>query len=82
MLQGSYFEIVSQSWQSEPKSPSWRKRLRMAWESVINDPGSRPPYMGRLMTVCKPFEGKNAMHVYRPPFGLCRYDERFRQNVA
>jgi hypothetical protein len=25
-----------------------------------------------------PFEGTSELHVYRPPFGLHRYDHRFR----
>ena len=36
----------------------------------------------RLFLTCKPFEGVNALHDYPPPFGLHRYDARFREAPA
>jgi tRNA (mo5U34)-methyltransferase len=37
------------------------------------------PLVNRLVTVCKPFQGTNPAHHYKPPFGLHIYDDRFRQ---
>ena len=42
----------------------------------------REPVTHRAFTVCAPFEGVNDLHPYRPPFGLARYDERFRGAAA
>ena len=32
----------------------------------------------RFLAVCRPMELANPLHTYRPPFGLHRYDDRFR----
>jgi hypothetical protein len=34
-----------------------------------------------VQVVCKPIEGTNSAHMYRPPFGLHRYDDRFREKT-
>jgi tRNA (mo5U34)-methyltransferase len=34
--------------------------------------------MDRMVTFAKPFEGENPLHPYKPPFGLNRYDPRYR----
>ena len=38
--------------------------------------------VGRLLLCCRPFQGSNPAHFYRPPFGLHAYDDRFRQAAA
>ena len=39
-------------------------------ETVVSD---------RSLLVCRPFEGQNDMHYYKPPFGLDTYDSRYGQ---
>jgi tRNA (mo5U34)-methyltransferase len=89
LLGATYFKVASVD--SEPagdapaRLPSGRWRLLMM-EQVIRDsragvrdvirnlgPGARPMFMK-----CVPFEAENEFHCYRPPFGLHRYDHRFR----
>jgi tRNA (mo5U34)-methyltransferase len=38
----------------------------------------KTPRQDRVFLVCRPFEGVNDRHFYPPPFGLKRYDDRFR----
>lgn len=68
MLRAAYFEIESQAFLVGPRVP--RKRwLR---------PAKPVSPLDRAFTVCRPFEGTNELHYYRPPFGLSAYDDRFR----
>jgi hypothetical protein len=44
--------------------------------------GAGKPYRllqrtNRAFTICRPFEGVNQMHRYKPPFGLAAYGSRF-----
>jgi hypothetical protein len=43
-----------------------------------------PPMVShqRLFSKCVPFAGPNELHVYKPPFGLHQYDDRFCQAVC
>jgi tRNA (mo5U34)-methyltransferase len=72
--------------------PGWRWRLKTCLAALR---GSRagvreqidavspppPPLNGtcRTFLVCRPFSGTNPIYVYRPPFGLHAYDDRFRE---
>lgn len=38
--------------------------------------------MYRMVTVCRPFQGVNPAHCYKPPFGLHTYDDRFADERA
>jgi tRNA (mo5U34)-methyltransferase len=73
----------------------WRWRLRMclealrgSWSGVrrqaalITPPPSSDRKVGRQILFCKPFEGANPAHLYKPPFGLDAYDSRFRAKAA
>jgi tRNA (mo5U34)-methyltransferase len=79
MLKAAYLDVIDHQWREIPRAPSLLRRLEY-YSLVI----SRPAYTGlprktdRLITTCLPFEGENATHHYRPPFGLERYDDRFR----
>jgi tRNA (mo5U34)-methyltransferase len=48
------------------------------------EPGRQVPYaeIRRVFLTCTPFEGESAAHVYRPPFGLHRFDPRFRSQPS
>ncbi len=81
MLQATYFQVTKQEWRAPPWLPSSGKRpllrLRQWLKNVPPDPGL-PEGCERAIIVCKPFEGENPLHFYRPPLGLHRYDSRFR----
>jgi tRNA (mo5U34)-methyltransferase len=49
--------------------------FRVVKESMYRGAPGQP--VNRILVVCEPFEGENALHVYRPPFGLHSYDPRF-----
>jgi tRNA (mo5U34)-methyltransferase len=84
MLSAAYFRIDAHAF-LPPAGPlprvGWRWRLRMARHALK---GSQPvlrrpePDIRRVFLRCSPFSGHNALHAYRPPFGLHRYDDRFR----
>lgn len=78
MLGAAYFEVVSQVGMVERKPLNWRKRLRMARDALNEKLEPYAPRVNRYFTVCRPKEGNNPLHFYRPPFGLHQYDERFR----
>jgi len=98
MLQAAYLSVDSEAWlggQHPDESASrlgWKWRLRMCVQALRGArratrqlaqqvaPGDRDS--SRLLLVCKPFEGTNASHHYRPPFGLDAYDDRFRTQAA
>jgi len=55
--------------------------FNVATESVFPlskqvEEGSPPSGVNRSLLICKPFRGFNSCHEYRPPFGLCQYDNR------
>jgi tRNA (mo5U34)-methyltransferase len=70
----------------------WRWRLNTAWQALrgrreklkplvekVFPPTFQPAMCSdRIFVKCKPFAGKNEIHVYPPPFGLRQYDDRFR----
>jgi tRNA (mo5U34)-methyltransferase len=73
----------------------WRRRLRACRDGLAGarawareglgllglGPGRGRPRKAsrRMFLTCTPFVGSNEVHVYRPPFGLHRYDDRFRE---
>jgi tRNA (mo5U34)-methyltransferase len=65
MLGAAYLEVVSQTWMQRPRPPSLASRIRLAVA----------PYDGDTKKLTPP--GKTS-HVYKPPFGLDRYDTRYR----
>ncbi len=71
-LGATYFTLKSQAFLN-PAPKSWAKSV---WRKLTR-PGTLPS-VDRAVTVCKPFEGANPLHDYRPPFGLHQYDDRFR----
>lgn len=70
-LGAAYLTAVSQAYlNSAPRA--WAKSV---WRRF-----TRPralPSVDRAVTVCRPFQGVNKLHDYRPPFGLHQYDDRF-----
>ncbi len=80
MLQACYFDVVRQaSWPESTKAaPAWKKRRELAKLVQNTQTVSLPPRMVRLTSVCKPVASANPRHPYKPPFGLHRYDPRFR----
>jgi tRNA (mo5U34)-methyltransferase len=80
MLRACYFDVVSQTgWPPENEAlPSWKKRLEIVKLGLRTHRRPLPPKMVRLTSICRPFDGENPLHVYKPPFGLHRYDPRYR----
>jgi tRNA (mo5U34)-methyltransferase len=63
LLRSTYFTIESQVWLHPfPSEPS----------------ETGPIQSDRALLLCRPFSGVNDLYVYRPHFGLHRYDDRFR----
>jgi tRNA (mo5U34)-methyltransferase len=72
MLEASYFQVDAQT----PLIPASPPKKRSRWRR----PKQKTAIQGldRVVTVCRTVEGAaNALHYYRPPFGLHRYDERW-----
>lgn len=70
MVQATYFTIEAQAFLNGPPLP--KKRLfRSPRPRILHD---------RAFTICRAYEGANRFHPYLPPFGLRRYDERFRES--
>ncbi len=68
-LTAAYFQVRSRSYLDS----CWK--LKALARSLA---GKRNPSCTRGFFVCEAFEGVNPLHIYRPPFGLEAYDERFR----
>ena len=87
-LQAAYLRARSQARLSTIVPPLRSVATRAAWvvwdgfhrHVISRFPRGRPP-VDRAFTVCLPFEGVNNLHPYEPPFGLGRYDDRFRSTL-
>jgi tRNA (mo5U34)-methyltransferase len=85
MLGAAYFEVVSQERFIQPekmRKRTWRPRLRLRMSRKSKSEHSESieplaPRLNRMLTVCRPITTANKLHMYRPPFGLHRYDDRF-----
>jgi tRNA (mo5U34)-methyltransferase len=70
------------SWEFLPSAPALEGLLKLAYlrieSKVWLQPDRNELQTDRAYMVCVPFEGVNDMYVYKPPFGLQAYDERFR----
>jgi tRNA (mo5U34)-methyltransferase len=94
MLQGAYLSVGSQAFlhpqHSSGKSnrPGWGWRLRTCARALFGAPAElraleqSAGLTTRALLVCRPFAGVNPLHVYRPPFGLDAYDDRFRTRAV
>ena len=83
LLGAAYFNVVSVDadlGRGGPGLPGGRlvEIVRNARAGVRRMIGRLGPGPRRTFIKCVPFEGENAFHYYRPPFGLHRYDPRFR----
>jgi tRNA (mo5U34)-methyltransferase len=82
MLRAAYFEVTEQSFmQPIPLATVFKPELSL-FKHVAGRQDAEtlklPEYMDRMVTFAKPFEGENPLHPYKPPFGLNRYDPRYR----
>jgi tRNA (mo5U34)-methyltransferase len=82
MLRAAYFEVTEQSFmQPVPPATIFKPELSL-FKHVAGrqdvETLKLPEYMDRMVTFAKPFEGENALHPYKPPFGLNCYDPRYR----
>ncbi len=68
-MSGSSSGIREEIARTEPPAPAPEQRPARLVETS-----------SRLFMTLTPFEGVNSLHDYRPPFGLDRYDPRFRQD--
>ena len=98
LLQAAYLSVDSVAWldgqlpDEAAGRLGWKWRLRMcaqalrgarrATRELAQQVAPEDRDSSRLLLVCKPFEGTNASHHYRPPFGLDAYDDRFRTQAA
>jgi tRNA (mo5U34)-methyltransferase len=78
LLKAAYLEPVSQSFIFRVRPWRWHDRLRVSIDAVAGKQSRLPLRLNRAITVCRPFQGVNEMHHYKPPFGLAAYDDRFR----
>jgi tRNA (mo5U34)-methyltransferase len=66
----------------------WQWRLRSCahaltiYGSKFKDLEWMTGQVTREFIVCRPFQGVNPRHVYKPPFGLDAYDDRFQSRAA
>ena len=62
----------------------WRLKHRIGarLEAMTGLQTRLPHRMNRAMAICEPFEGHNGAHMYKPPFGLAAYDDRFKSNAS
>lgn len=64
--------------------PGWGWRLRMAWRTFLGDRagivGLLWPLLAatRVFLTCRPIRSDSDAHLYKPPFGLDAYDDRFK----
>lgn len=84
MLSAAYFEVVSQKTLRTEKKFNWRFKLHSfadilfaLIDCIVPRTDSSPISLDRVVTVCRPFYGKNTLHPFEPPFQLHRYDDRF-----
>jgi tRNA (mo5U34)-methyltransferase len=86
MLGAAYLKVQWQAWLNPPPAPPWGVRRGVHWLRTRQWPPPRRHvlnnWVDRAFTACLPFEGVNELHYYKPPFGLDRYDDRFRQAAA
>jgi tRNA (mo5U34)-methyltransferase len=82
MLRAAYFNVTGQVFM-QPVPPKRRFKLEL---NLLKHVAGRqncktlklPEYMDRMVTFAKPIEEENPLHHYKPPFGLSRYDPRYR----
>lgn len=81
MLKTAYLDVVSQSWMRPPPGLTVNVDPAHLFGNLGNlDPAGFAPlkHRDRILTVTKPFKGRNPLHPYKPPFNLARYDERWK----
>jgi tRNA (mo5U34)-methyltransferase len=89
LLKAAYFEVDALNSQPPGEGPigvpGVRWRMRLIWEALkASHKGVREkvrqfePGYRTMFINCVPFFGENSIHYYRPPFGLDKYDLRFR----
>jgi tRNA (mo5U34)-methyltransferase len=71
LLKSAYLDVRSQAYLGSPRG------VKALLKRVVR--GRRAAV--RVFTVCAPFAGVNVLHPYEPPFGLGRYDPRFRDTT-
>lgn len=83
LLECSYFTVEHQAWRAAPPARlPWSRRLKMCRHALRGsylDVAIEGLRGDRLFTRCRPFQGPNHRHLYRPPFGLHVYDDRYRE---
>jgi tRNA (mo5U34)-methyltransferase len=82
VLEAAYLETVDQDfWKPPPAANPLKPRIKLYKEIPglqDSETPELPEYMNRAVTITKAFEAQNRLHLFRPPFGLDRYDPRFR----
>jgi tRNA (mo5U34)-methyltransferase len=84
LLEAAYFNTKSREIWSPPPMGNRLSRGARLWlykQARKRKARALPELRVRALTVCAPCEGRNRLHYYRPPFGLDRYDPRFRDET-
>lgn len=77
LLRLAYLEVTSLVWMHPPKPLSTLRKMTIGLEQFSGDTPDYPRRTSRVVVRCRPIEGVNDGHHYRPPFGLHAYDERW-----
>jgi tRNA (mo5U34)-methyltransferase len=85
MLESAYFTVRSVRFLSGRTQLRWTAKAARVARRIFDrrDTGAAVRAASdRLIMLCQPFHGANPIHMYKPPFGLARYDPRFSADEA
>lgn len=86
LVRAAYLTVVSHSSMdatAAAERPGWKWRLRMCLRALRGSRAEVVEMLRPLLAIrrvflhCVPMTGTNSAHLYRPPFGLHVYDDRF-----
>ena len=85
MLESAYFRVNSEHY-LYGESQAERSANLLSFAKSCEEGSDTKEFIrqcrDRAVMVCQPFVGQNDTHMYRPPFGLAKYDPRFRNDTA
>lgn len=89
LVRAAYLSVVSHSAMectAAAEQPGWKWRLRMCLRALLGSRAGVVEMLRPLLAIrrvflhCVPMTGTNRAHLYKPPFGLHAYDERFAES--
>jgi tRNA (mo5U34)-methyltransferase len=75
-LEAAYLRVQSQVWLRHGPLRQSKRVIQNARRLLDR------AFVDRAFTVCTAFEGVNELHAYKPPFGLCVYDDRYSRKAS